>query len=169
MLVPGKPFPDVSFDLVGGGRWSRDPDATMTVIDLYRGLHCPRCRAHLEEMALQLDGFTAVGAEVVAVSMDPPERAEEARAEWRLGTMAIGYGLTRKDAGRLGGYLSTAVREGETDVFAEPAILYVQPDGTLYGAVYGSFPFARPKARDVLEVCEIVTSRGYPARGTLTD
>ena len=169
MLVPGSPFPDLTFDLVGGGRWARDPAATMTVVDLYRGLHCPRCRSHLGAMAARLDEFSALGAKVVAVSMDPTERAEEAKREWALGDLALGYGLSREDARKLGGYLSRSIREGETDVFAEPAVIYVRADGTVYGALYGSFPFARPSAADLLEVVEIVSSRDYPTRGTLTD
>ena len=168
MLVPGTSFPDLAFDLVDGGRWTIDPHATMTIVDLYRGLHCPRCKAHLEAVAALMPKLDALGARFVAVSMDPRDRAEGARRDWDVGDMAIGYGLSREDARRMGAYLSRSIREGETDVFAEPAVVYVRPDGTVYGAIYGTFPFVRPRADDMLEVIEIVTSRDYPPRGTLT-
>ena len=169
MLIPGTKLPDIAFETLDGGRWTRDPDASMTVIDLYRGLHCPRCRAHLETVAELLPRFGERGARVVAVSMDPRERAERARDEWAVAGLDLGFGLSREDARALRGYLSTSVKEGETDVFAEPAVVYVQPDGLVYGALYGTFPFVRPRAEDLLEVVEIVTTRGYPPRGTLVD
>ena len=167
MLIPGTKLPDIAFETLDGGRWQRDPDAAMTVIDVYRGLHCPRCKAHLEEMTTLLPEFEKVGTRVVAVSMDPRERVEEARRDWALGGLDLGFGLSREDARALGCFLSHSIREGETDVFAEPAVLFVRSDGTLHGAIYGTFPFMRPPAKDVLEVAQIVDERDYPPRGTL--
>ena len=43
----------------------------------------------------------------------------------------------------------------------------MRPDLTLYGAVIGTFPFARPSVDDLFEVASIVRERDYPPRGTL--
>ena len=168
-IIPTQALPEIEVGLAGGGRWSLKDNApaSMLMIDVYRGLHCPRCRDHLEALAARLNEARGLGLDVIAVSTDPAERAEEAAREWAVDGLTIGHSLPLDTARRLGCYTSTSIREGETDSFAEPGVFFVRPDLTLYGAVVGTFPFARPAIDDLFEVASIVRERDYPPRGSL--
>lgn len=168
-IIPTEPLPDVEVDLVGGGHWrlSQNAPQSLLMINVYRGLHCPRCRRHLEELSAASADATQFGLDIIAVSTDPKTRAEDASREWAINNLKIGYGLAVETARRLGCYVSRSIREGEHDVFAEPGVFFVRPDRTLYGAVVNSFPFARPSAADLIEVAKIVRERDYPPRGSL--
>ncbi|MEO0729759.1 MAG: redoxin domain-containing protein [Pseudomonadota bacterium] len=167
-LVPGTPFPSVNVSMLNSERPSLiSAETPMTMIDVYRGLHCPRCKGHLEEIVAKKAAFADAGISVVALSTDPVDRAKEALSDWGLGPIAVGYGLSISDARKLGLAVSQSIREGETDQFAEPGVFFVQQDGTLYGSIVQTFPFARPKIDDLIEVGQVVRDRGYPPRGTL--
>ncbi len=168
-LLPSQPLPDIDIRLVGGDAWRLSENAPdfMLMIDVYRGLHCPRCRRHLEAVSASSDDFRAIGLEVLALSTDGEERAEQARAEWAIANVPLGYGLSPETARQLGCYVSQSIKEGEADVFAEPGIFFVTADLTLYGAIVNSFPFARPQVADLVEVAKVVKERSYPPRGTL--
>lgn len=139
----------------------------MLMIDVYRGLHCPRCRRHLEALDSARAEFDAVGMDVIGISTDPAERAAQAKAEWNIAGLRIGFALPIETARALCLFISRSIRERETDVFTEPGVFFVRPDLTLYGAVINSFPFARPAVADLLEIGRIVRERGYPPRGDL--
>ena len=51
-LMPGGPVPDFGVALAGGGTWklSDQKPETFTVVEVYRGLHCPRCKLQLLDM-----------------------------------------------------------------------------------------------------------------------
>ena len=66
----------------------------------------------------------------------------------------------------LGLFISSTIAGKETRLFSEPGVFYVAADGTFYGAVINSFPFARPSVSDLIEVGSIVRERNYPPRGT---
>ena len=168
-ILPTQALPDIEVGLAGGGRWRLADRAprSMLMIDVYRGLHCPRCRAHLEALAARLDEAKGLDLDVIALSTDPADRAEEAAHEWAVGGLMVGHSLSLDTARQLGCYASTSIREGETERFAEPGVFFVRPDLTLYGAVIGTFPFARPAIDDLFEVASIVRERDYPPRGTL--
>ena len=104
---------------------------------------------------------------VIGVSADSAERAAKSRAEWNISNVTIGSNLSIADADRLGLYLSHAIemRPLESEVFVEPAVLFVRSDLTLYGAIIQTFPFARPKVHDLLEVPTFAAAQNYPPRG----
>lgn len=168
-LLPSQPMPDLDLPLVGGGRWrlSDNPPKSMLMIDIYRGVHCPRCRQHLEEMSARSEERDALGLEVIAISTDPEDRAEQARAEWDISNIPIAFGLSIDTARALGLFISQNYSTHETEIFAEPGVFFVRPDLTLYGAVINTFPFARPHVEDLIEIAKIVRERNYPPRGTL--
>lgn len=168
-LLPAQKFPEIEVGLVGGTSWRLSDNAPdfMLMIDVYRGLHCPRCRRHLEAVSAASDDFKAAGLEVLALSTDPKERAEQARSDWEIPNLPLGYGLPIETARQLGCYLSRSIKDSETDSFAEPGIFFVSADLSLYGAVLNSFPFARPPVADLIEVAKVVNERSYPPRGTL--
>jgi len=51
-LLPGRIFPTIDLPRVGGGRIDNTIFAEadrMTVLNVYRGLHCPRCRRQMAD------------------------------------------------------------------------------------------------------------------------
>lgn len=52
-----------------------------TLLMFYRGLHCPLCRAQLEELQRKLPEFEKCGVDVVAASADDQGRAERAKVD----------------------------------------------------------------------------------------
>lgn len=168
-LLPTHSMPDIDVPLAGGGRWRLADNAPdfMLMIDVFRGVHCPRCRRHLEEMSARHEEFSEAGLDMIAMSADPAERAEQSRSEWDMPNVPLGYGLPIEMARQLGLYISQNYASHESEIFAEPGVFFVMPDLTLYGAVINTFPFARPKIDDLLEIARIVKERNYPPRGTL--
>lgn len=168
-LIPGQPFPAIDLPRVGGGRLTNaDFDAPfMTVLNVYRGLHCPRCKAQLADFTAHRGDFDAAGIKVVSISTDPVDRADQAMAEWGLGDMPVGYDLTVAQARALGLFISEAIREGETAFFAEAAVFLIAEDGTLWGSAVNTFPFMRPTAAMILDAAETRRARNYPPRGNI--
>lgn len=167
--IPAQPFPAVDLPRQGGGRITNSDFSApfMTVLNVYRGLHCPRCRAQMEDFTANRPAFEAQGIGVISISTDPEERADQARSEWAIGDMPLGYGLTIAQARGLGLYVSESIREGETDLFAEAGLFMIQPDGILWGAAVNSFPFLRPTAEMILDAVNTAKARAYPPRGNV--
>lgn len=163
---PGARAPSLSFR-TQHGEWTlagRKPDA-FTMIVFYRGRHCPQCRRQLEELSQKLPKFTERGVDVVAVSMDDEEAWTKTRKEWDVGDLAHGYGLDRETAEDWGLYFSSSIKDEEPDIFTEPGLFLVKPDGTLYAASIQSMPFARPPLDQILSAVDFVLENDYPPRG----
>lgn len=164
-MLPGLPFPDVDFPMLGGGTFKelKAPEA-FRVLTVYRGLHCPRCRAHLEDLAGSSVAFASSDCDVVAVSMNDEGLAKETQSSWTVADIHFGFGLEQEAADRLNLYLSESIREGEPEIFCEPAIFIIAADGIFYGGVWTTFPFLRPSAAEILELVDRAL-QGYPPRG----
>lgn len=166
-LMPDEMAPELSLPLVGGGTWrlaEQTPEA-LSMIVVYRGYHCPICKTYLGKLNALAEAFAQAGAEVVAVSMDPEDRATAARAEWGLDRLKIGYGMRADQARAWGLWLTAAINDRELPVFPEPGLFWVRPDGRLYLIDVANMPFARPDLDLLLERVARVPG-GYPARGT---
>ncbi|MEM8662929.1 MAG: peroxiredoxin-like family protein [Pseudomonadota bacterium] len=171
-LMPRQAVPSLDVPLVGGGTWSLagskgDP---FTLVVFYRGLHCPICKTYLGSLEKLLDKFTEKGIEVIALSTDNEERAAKAKADWNLPNLNIGHSVSLDKAREWGLYVSSGI--GKTSIgieepaqFAEPAIYFVRPDGTLYFGSSQTMPFARPRFEDILPALDFVIAKNYPARG----
>ncbi len=61
--------------------------------------------------------------------------------------------------------MSTAIKDGEAPIFAEPGMFVLDADGTVYWSSVSSMPFARPALDDVLAGLQFAQSSDYPARG----
>jgi peroxiredoxin len=171
-LMPRQPVPALSVDTVSHGRWtladSRPRNFTLVVV--YRGLHCPICRPYLGELNRLAGEFAQRGVEVIAVSSDDAERAAHTVEHWKLDTLRVGYGLSIETARAWGLYISssrgkTSTGVVEPELFAEPGIFLVRPDGTLYFGTVQTMPFARPHFADILPAIDFVLKHDYPARG----
>jgi peroxiredoxin len=172
-LIPGGRVPDLHVSLTGGGDWVLEGGLTgrFTLLVFYRGLHCPLCARYLSELDTMLTQFDELQTNVVAVSMDTAERAQAAKAGWKLRRLKIGYGLDRLIATHWGLYLSqgngkTAAGIEEPELFNEPALFLIKADATLYYSAVQTMPFARPGFGDLANAIGFVIHRNYPARGT---
>jgi peroxiredoxin len=166
-VVPREPAPELEFDVLDGGRWrlaDQEP-RTFTMVLFYRGLHCSKCRAQLRELDRRLDEFRERGVEVVAVSGDTADRAREARDEWELGRVRVGFGIDETAMRRWGLFVSGAIKDGEPDCFNEPGLFLVDPDGAVFYAAITSAPWGRPPFDDILGGIDYVVENATPARG----
>ncbi len=168
-LLPGQSFPEIDLPRVGGGRIDNSifQGAKFTIFNVYRGLHCPRCKKQLQDIIAHMPQFAELDAQIVSVSTDGEDRAEQAVADWELGDLAIGHSLTIDQSRALGLYVSQPIQDSEPRPFAEPGVFIVLQDGTIWGSVVGTFPFIRPNAEQLLDAITIKDKRDYPARGTM--
>ena len=175
-LMPRQKVPSLEVPTVGGGTWSlaaRTPEH-FTLVVFYRGFHCPICGTYLADLEKKLGEFEKRGVDVVTLSSDAKERAQEAKEAWGLEKLTVGYGLTLTKAREWGLYISEGRGKTSTGVlepalFSEPALYLVRPDGTLYFGAVQTMPFARPNFREVLGALDFVIAKDYPARGEVVD
>lgn len=165
MTRPGNPMPPLSLpstdgepiQLGGKGRWQ--------VAVVYRGRHCPLCRKYLATLNGLLDDFRNAGADVIAISGDPRERAKEEAAEegWKF---PVACELSQDQMRQLGLYISEPRSAQETDrPFAEPGLFVTNPDGLLQIVDISNAPFARPDLQAVLNGLKFIQDKDYPIRG----
>ena len=172
-IKPGQPVPALDIELVGGERWSlaaQEP-ALFSMLVFYRGLHCPICKPYLRDLDRKLGDFSALGVTAVAISTDTQERASQAKADWGIGSLPIGYGVSIETARAWGLFISnsigkTSIGIEEPALFGEPGLFLVRPDGTLFASIVQTMPFARPSFDQVLQSLNVIKERNYPARGT---
>jgi len=146
MLTPDAQVPSLRVPTLSGDTWNlaeQSPE-NFTMLVFYRGLHCPVCKAYLQKLEGLLDAYEASGFSTIAISMNDEETARKTASEWDLDKIAIGYGLSDTDARAWGLYVSKAIKEVEADIFCEPGLFWVRPDGRLYLADVSNMPWARP-------------------------
>ena len=171
MLKPDQPVPALDLPLTIGARYdlARQRPEHFTMLVFYRGKHCPICKSYLEELAGKLDDFSQAGVNVAAVSMDDRERAMVAHNDWKTGDVPLIYDLSEEQAREWGLYISQGREDTEEpEVFSEPGLFLIRPDGRLYFASVQNAPFTRPPLDQLLEGIKFVTAKDYPVRGTLT-
>jgi len=164
---PRQQAPDLTVQLAGNGRWrlaERRPE-NFTLIVFYRGHHCPICRKQLTELNRRIDEFNERGVDVIAISGDTAERAEQSVDEWTLDRLAIGYGLTEDAMRAWGLFVSSAIKDSEPARFNEPGLFLIEPDQTVFFESIQSMPFARPQIDDLVHAIDFVLEKSYPARG----
>jgi peroxiredoxin len=174
--MPRQPVPALELPTVGGGRWrlaDQKPDH-FTMVVFYRGLHCPICGKYLADLNRKVEEFEKRGVTVFIASSDSEERAMEAKSQWKLDNLDVGYGLSLDNARQWGLYISTSRGKTSTgvvepDLFSEPGLFLIRPDGTLYFSTVQTMPFARPNFAEILGALDFVIANDYPARGEVID
>jgi len=109
----GEKIEEVSFAKVGGGdaitigqakdRW--------TMLFVYRGRHCPRCKKFLSKLNAVLTSWTDV-MDVVVVSGDPQDKAVADLEEFGW-DFDLGYGMTVLQMRSLGLYVTDPLSDAE--------------------------------------------------------
>jgi len=167
MLNPDTQVPALSVNTLAGSTWSlatQSPE-NFTMIVFYRGLHCPVCKAYLQKLETLLDGYHRAGFSTIAISMNTEDLAKQSAQEWGLNKLSIGYGLSEADARAWGLYISTAIKDVEADVFCEPGLFWVRPDGRLYLVDVSNMPWSRPDLEFMQSKIPFAVEKKYPARG----
>lgn len=166
-IKPRTKVPTLDLPIIGGGQFdlaARRPQY-FSMLVFYRGLHCPICKTYVRDLDRKLEDFAKRGVEVVAISTDTQQRAEQSRNDWSIEHLAIAYGLSIDQARQWGLFISSSIKPDEPSLFAEPGLFLVRPDGTLYCSSVQTMPFARPSFADVLQAVAFVAEKNYPARG----
>ncbi|MGB6230517.1 MAG: redoxin domain-containing protein [Litorimonas sp.] len=168
LITPKSRIPQFEVSLLGGATFSSE-DLTpehFQIIVVYRGVHCPKCRAQLKAIDPMVADIRADGHDIVALSMDSEDRAKRAETEWELEELPIGYGLSLNDAKELGLFISDAISDAEPAHFSEPAIFVLYNDGSLYAEIVQNTPFGRPDMDDLVKGLNYAVKNDYPVRGT---
>ena len=118
---------------------------------------------------MELEGlyeeFAQHGIDVVAVTSNPKELAEQSVAEWELSKLPVGYGLPIAKAEEWGLFVSAAIKDTEPDRFSEPGTFVIRPDQTLYASIVQTMPFSRVTGAQLLSSLQFIVENDYPARG----
>lgn len=167
MLKPRTQAPELEVNTLDGGTWKlsdRKPEK-FTMLVFYRGLHCPVCKVYLRALNGEIEDFRSRGVEVVAISGDTREHAKQSRREWGLENVPIGYGQSIGSMREWGLFVSRAIKEKEPDLFGEPGLFLIRPEGTVYYEAINSMPFGRPSFQEMVGAIDFVLRNDYPARG----
>ena len=174
VLKPRQAVPALEVDTLDGP-WSlaeQNPE-NFTMAVFYRGLHCPVCSKYIAELDRMVGDFAEIGTSVLALSTDTRERAQQARDNWELKQLNLGYGLSLEQVRDWGLHRSSS--RGKTSIgieepaeFNEPGIFVVRPDNTLYWSQISTMPFARPHFREIIGGLKFALEKDYPARGELS-
>lgn len=136
-----------------------------TMVFVYRGRHCPRCKRFLNKLNDMLSDWTDV-MDVFVVSADTEDKARSDKAEFGW-AFDLGYGLAEDQMRLLGLYVSDPLSEAETsDRFAEPGAFGIRPDGTLMLVDISNGPAARPDLAELLDGMTFNIENNRPVRGT---
>jgi peroxiredoxin len=165
-LAPGKPMPKISLPSTDGGTVELGGEGRWQLAVVYRGRHCPLCRKYLKTLDGLLEEFRQAGIDVVAVSGDPQQRAQEEATEEGL-HFPVACELSPDQMRELGLYVSQPRSPQETDrPFAEPGVFVTNPDGLLQIVDISNAPFARPDLQGLLNGLKFIQEKDYPIRGT---
>ena len=171
-LMPRHPVPALNVPLVTGERFvlGATPGERFDLVVFYRGLHCPLCAKYLLELERLVPEFEKRGVKVVAVSSDNEERGKAMAEKVKATSLKFAYGLSLRNARQWGLYISasrgkTSIGIDEPELFSEPGVFIVKPDGTLYYGAVQTMPFARPPFQDLLGAIDFAIANDYPARG----
>ncbi|MEP3303660.1 MAG: redoxin domain-containing protein, partial [Roseibium sp.] len=139
-------FPALSGDTISIGqakdRW--------TMLFVYRGKHCPRCKRYLNKLNAALPAWSEV-MDVLVVSADTKEKARADMDEFGW-DFELCYGMSEAQMRALGLYVSEPLSEAETtENFAEPGAFAIRPDGTLMLVDISNGPAARPDLEELLD------------------
>ena len=132
----------------------------------YRGHHCPVCKGYLGGLLEVLKEYEEAGFSVVIASMNNEELAKKSIEEWGISGVRVAHSVTVEQAKAWGLWISKAFKDVEADIFTEPGLFWVRPDGRLYLADISNMPWARPDLKNLLSKVGYALANDYPARGT---
>lgn len=172
VLIPRQLVPELDVMTQTGERFllSGSPAPTFNLLVFYRGLHCPLCAKYLLELEKLHDDFAQRGVTPLAISSDTADRAQAMAEKINAKKLRFAYDLALPTAREWGLTISTSrgktsIGIEEPELFSEPGLFLVRPDGTLFWGATQTMPFARPHFDEILGAVDFVTKSDYPARG----
>ena len=169
-LLPGQRLPALNARLSTGEPWTLADEsaAKLALVVFYRGFFCPVCRVWVSDLDKAVPEFEKRGYSVIALTCDDAVNVTKARAAWGIKNLRMAGELDPDHARQAGLYISEgrgvnpSNGEKEPRLFAEPGMLAVKPDGTLYAAWVQSVPYARPHFAEVLTALDTFMARDLP-------
>jgi len=165
LLRPGDQFPALILSLPGGDTLAV-PEALaggFGVILFYRGSWCPYCNAQLRAFQRAAGSLTAIGAKVVALSVDDEAATRELVAKHGL-TFPVGHSAdARKIAELTGAFVN------DDALFLQSTGFVIDPAGRVVVSVYSSGAIGRLVPEDVIGLIRYLRearSRLTPATDT---
>ena len=157
-LKTGDLFPSITASRVGGGAMTLPQDLAghWSVLLFYRGHWCPYCRQQLLDFQRAHEEWEELGVQVVALSVDPLDQAEQTVERHKL-TFPVLYGL---DAHAVAEQLGASLNEQPLYLQATGFIL--RPDGTVAVAVYSSGAIGRLVAADTINYIKYLQKAAKP-------
>ena len=154
ILDTGDIFPDLRLRTLDGSEIQiktglKNP---WNVLLFYRGSWCPFCKAQLKSFQNGLERITAEGIGVLAISVDPLEKARETQKETGA-TFPIAYGVSVKEtAEAVGAFYDAAPTH--TAPYLQSTGFILGPDGKVAISVYSSGAIGRLTWQDVLAIVQ---------------
>ncbi len=169
-MLPGHKLPALHARLSTGETWSlaQESSAKLALVVFYRGFFCPVCRVWIADLHRLVPEFAKRGISTIALTCDDAVNVTKARAAWGIKNLRMAGELNPDDARQAGLYISEgrgvnpSNGEKEPRLFAEPGMLAVKPDGTLYAAWVQSVPYARPHFAEVMTALDTFLARDLP-------
>jgi peroxiredoxin len=162
----GVPVAPMRFETVDGESVTIGaPKERWTMLFVYRGQRCRRCKKFLNKLNAALPEWRAV-MDVVVISADTfyKARADKDAFGWEF---ELAYGLSEPQMRALGLYVSDPLSEAETTMrFAEPGAFGLRPVGTLMLVDISNGPAARPDLEELLDGMIFNIKNDRPVRGT---
>jgi peroxiredoxin len=142
----GEHFPTITASRVAGGEMTipEDLEGRWAVLLFYRGHWCPYCRQQLLDFQRAKELLNELGAEVVALSVDSREQAQQTVERHRL-TFPVLYGLDARAVAKMTGALMN-----EDQLYLQATGFVLRPNGTVAVAVYSSSAIGRLVAADTV-------------------
>jgi len=167
-LLGGSIFPSFDVPRFGGGRIRiGGKRKRWTLLIVYRGKHCGRCKTYLNKFETSYTDWERAGFDVACISADPLKKLTDDVENFGW-TFDMGYGLQENDMRRMGLYVSDPLSSHETDQrFAEPGVFCIRPDGTAQIIAISNGPAARPDLDELLGGMIFTIENDRPARGTV--
>lgn len=138
-----------------------------SLVIVYRGKHCPRCKSYLNILNGMRADWEDLGVELAVISADSKEKAEADVQEfgWEFD---VGYGLTQSQMEELCLYITSPISAAEADGnFAEPGVYLVKPSGQVQIVAISNGPAARPDLSVLLDGARFNITNDRPTRGTV--
>jgi peroxiredoxin len=147
-IEPGAAFPPMSLTLLTGEDVTFS-DGHWHLLVIYRGAHCPMCRAYLTAAEAHRARFAEAGFRLVLASADSADRTRALLAETGYnGPVVVGLSVDQMQG--LGLCMTLAGDTGAAGRFAEPAAFAVDAEGRLHLVQIGNAPYARPDLEALL-------------------
>jgi len=167
-LVSGSVLEPLSFPMLGGGELTvGGTKENWTLLIVYRGKHCPRCKKYLNILNEMRTQWVDAGFDIAVVSADTQEKAQADQKEFGW-AFDLAYGLTESQMATLGLYVTEPLSASETDRrFAEPGTFVIRPDGSVLLIAISNGPSARPELAELLDGMIFTKDNARPPRGTV--